>query len=422
VQAIILTQYSGKILGPIAVLLGWVMNGIYTFMNNVFGIENIGLSIIMLTIFIYLCLFPLTLKQQKFSKLSQKMQPEIQAVQKKYKDKKDQASMQAMQQETQLIYEKYGVSPAGSCLQMLIQMPILFALYKVFMNIPAYVGSVKNVFNPIANGITSISGYQDKMTKLVNTFKLSSTRADFTVKDPTRLHNYVIDVLDKLPSTGWTTLKETFPSLAHVIDTSSHSVHQMNYFLGISISDSPINLFTTGLKSHQYMFVLSAIIIPVLSYLTQMLNIKLMPQAVNSDDKMAMQMKTMNLMMPLFSLVMAFTVPTGLGIYWIVGALIRSIQQFGINKHMEKIDLEDIIRKNQEKAKKKRAKMGIAENQIKNTAQVNTKSNGSGISKISNVEKDEKISSADDVKKNAVKNSLAAKANLVREFNEKNNK
>lgn len=420
-QAIILTQNSGKILGPIVSLLGWVMNGIYTFMNNVFGIENIGLSIIILTIFIYLCMFPLTLKQQKFSKLSQKMQPEIQAVQKKYKDKKDQTSMQAMQQETQQIYEKYGVSPMGSCLQMLIQMPILLSLYRVFLNVPAYVTSVKAAFDPIANGITSIDGYQDKMTKLVNTYKLASTRADFTVKDPTRLHNYVVDVLDKLPTTGWDTLKTTFPSLTDVINTGYHSIHQMNYFLGISISDTPLNLLRTGWASHQYIILITALLIPILSYLTQLLNIKLMPQAVNQDDKMAMQMKTMNLMMPLFSLVIAFTVPTGLGIYWIAGALIRSIQQFAINKHMEKIDLEDIIRKNQEKAKKKREKMGIAENQIKNNARMSTKSTNT-ISNVSGEEKESKIKDADTVKKNAVKGSLAEKANLVRDFNEKNNK
>lgn len=147
-----------------------------------------------------------------------------------------------------------------------------------------------------------------------------------------------------------------------------------------------------------------------------------MPQAVNQDDKMAMQMKTMNLMMPLFSLVIAFTVPTGLGIYWIAGALIRSIQQFAINKHMEKIDLEDIIQKNQEKAKKKREKMGIVENQIKNNARMNTKASHTTISKISGEEIESKIKDADTVKKNAVKGSLAEKANLVRDFNEKNNK
>lgn len=74
------------------------------------------------------------------------MQPELNAIQKKYKNKKDTASMQAQQEETQMVYDKYGVSPMGSCLQMLIQMPILFALYRVFWNVPAYITSVKDFY------------------------------------------------------------------------------------------------------------------------------------------------------------------------------------------------------------------------------------------------------------------------------------
>ena len=153
---IILTQYNGKILGPIAKVLGWIMNGIYYVLNSLFGIENIGLCIIILTLIIYACLFPLTYKQQKFSKLSQKMNPELQAIQKKYKNKRDQVSMQKMQEETQMVYQKYGVSPTGSCIQMLIQMPILFALYRVFLNVPAYVPAVKEKFEQLETPMAAL--------------------------------------------------------------------------------------------------------------------------------------------------------------------------------------------------------------------------------------------------------------------------
>ena len=88
------------------------------------------------------------------------MQPELQAIQKKYNGKKDQASMMAMQEETQAVYEKYGVSMMGSCVQMLIQMPLLFALYRVFLNVPAYVSGVKNNFSTLVDGIMATSGYQ----------------------------------------------------------------------------------------------------------------------------------------------------------------------------------------------------------------------------------------------------------------------
>ena len=139
---IILTAYDGAILGPIARVLGWIMNWIYVFMTDVCGIENISLTIIIFTIVIYMCLFPITYQQQKFSKLSMKMQPELQKVQKKYQGKKDQVSMQAMQDETQAVYQKYGVSPTGSCVYMLINFPILLALYRVFYNVPAYLSLI----------------------------------------------------------------------------------------------------------------------------------------------------------------------------------------------------------------------------------------------------------------------------------------
>ena len=72
------------------------------------------------------------------------MNPELQAIQKKYKNKRDQESMLKMQEEMKMVYDKYGTSQMGGCLQLLIQFPILLALWKVIQNIPAYVGGVRN--------------------------------------------------------------------------------------------------------------------------------------------------------------------------------------------------------------------------------------------------------------------------------------
>ena len=83
---ILLTQNGTPIIGDVAKLMGWIMNALFNFLDGVFGIQNIGLCIILFTIIIYLLLFPLTYKQQKFSKMSQIMNPEIQAIQKKYKN------------------------------------------------------------------------------------------------------------------------------------------------------------------------------------------------------------------------------------------------------------------------------------------------------------------------------------------------
>lgn len=423
-SGILLTAYSGAILGPIAKVLGWVMNGIYMAMYNLFGIEDVALSIILLTAVIYLCLLPLTIKQQKFSKMTQIMQPEIQAIQNKYKNKKDQASMQAMQQETQLVYEKYGVSPAGSCVQMIIQMPILLALYRVFYNVPAYIVSVKNQFSGLVDTITATSGFQDTMTQIMKDYKLN-VAVDFTTTDTSALKDYIVDVLYKLPKSGWENLTDYFSNVGSEVDTLTPHMNKFNYFFGLNVSDTPLNIIKTSFASHAWLILVVALLIPVISYLTQMLNIKLMPQAgSNGNDQMAQQMKTMNLMMPLFSFVMCFTVPVGLGVYWIAGAICRSVQQLFINKYFKNMDMDDIIRKNQEKAKKKREKMGIAQNQIRDAAKISTKkidSTGEG-SKMSSAQKELELEKAAAKKANAKAGSMAAKANMVRDFNEKNSR
>ena len=420
---IILTAYDGAILGPIARVLGWIMNWIYVFMTDVCGIENISLTIIIFTIVIYMCLFPITYQQQKFSKLSMKMQPELQKVQKKYQGKKDQVSMQAMQDETQAVYQKYGVSPTGSCVYMLINFPILLALYRVFYNVPAYLGSVKSQFSALVDGIMATSDYQNIMTKFVEEVNLKTVRVDFTATDHTVLSNYIVDTLYAMNSSGWELLKDKFSGLTDIIVSTQEHISKINNFIGINISDTPLNVIKTSMGNHAYLMVILALLIPVTSYLTQVLNIKLMPQATangGDNDAMAAQMNTMNKIMPLFSLVFCFTVPVGLGIYWIISALVRTIQQICLNKHFEKIDLDDIIKKNQEKAKKKREKMGISENQINQAAKLKTKNISEPA--VSSKEKEEILEKAAANRSKAKPGSMSAKANLVKEFNEKNSR
>lgn len=434
---ILLTAYPGSILGPIAKLLGMLMDWIYSGISNITGgrVESVVLSIVIITIIIYMCLLPLTIKQQKFSKLSQKMQPEMQAIQAKYKNKKDQASMMAMQEETQLLYQKYGISPMGSCVQMLIQMPILFALYRVFYNIPAYLSGVKGSFTGLVDSIQQTSGYQDTLVSLMEKYNvvtssgLNASNAASKLADASgdALSNYIIDILYKLPSKGWDALMDGkyFDGIQSAVEKTHDALLHFNYFLGLNISDTPwyiIKSNFTDKPDKWLLFVILALLIPVLSYLTQMLNIKLMPQATNGNDQMASQMKMMNLMMPLMSLFFCFTVPVGLGIYWICSALVRGIQQFFVNRHIENLDLEAVMAKNEEKAKKKREKMGLSEDYIKKAAQIKTKSIENKANVSASADTEEKLAKAAEYKANAKAGSLASKANMVKEFNERNSR
>ncbi len=434
---ILLTAYPGSILGPIAKLLGILMDWIYSGISNITGgrVESVVLSIVIITIIIYMCLLPLTIKQQKFSKLSQKMQPEMQAIQAKYKNKKDQASMMAMQEETQLLYQKYGISPMGSCVQMLIQMPILFALYRVFYNIPAYLSGVKGSFTGLVDQIKGVDNYSDTLVQLMEKYNvvtssgLNASNAASKLADASgdTLNNFIIDILYKLPSKGWDALMDGkfFDGIQSAVEKTHDALLHFNYFLGLNISDTPwyiIKSNFTDKPDKWLLFVILALLIPVLSYLTQMINIKLMPQATNGNDQMANQMKMMNLMMPLMSLFICFTVPVGLGIYWICSALVRGIQQFFVNRHIENLDLEAVMAKNEEKAKKKRKKMGLSEDYIKKAAQIKTKSidNKANVSVSAGTE--EKLAKAAEYKANAKAGSLASKANMVKEFNERNSR
>ena len=122
------------------------MNFIYTILDNALPSDNglVGLSIILYTIFVYTLMLPLTVSQQRMQKLSAVTNPEVQAIQKKYKNKKDQASMMKQQEEIQQVYDKYGTSMMGGCLPMLIQLPLLLALYPVIYDIQSYVPAIKD--------------------------------------------------------------------------------------------------------------------------------------------------------------------------------------------------------------------------------------------------------------------------------------
>ncbi len=438
--SVLLTQYTGPISGPIAKLLGYIMNGIFVMLDKI-GIPNIGLSIIIFTLVIYLLLMPLTIRQQKFSKLSAKMNPEIQAIQAKYKDKKDNESMLRMNEETKAVYAKYGTSPTGSCLQLAIQMPILFSLYRVIDNIPAYVNKVKDGFSPFVDEFIKLEGSTEFIQNTENFASASRFSKQFTNElflsgDTEYLKNTFIDVLNKATTVEWHNIYApgNFESLKDMITNVSNTgafdiFEKYNNFLGLNIANSPSYYFKSGMSGHNFGIMLGALLIPIFSALTQWLNTKLMPQPETTgqgnsqQDTMAASMKSMNVMMPLMSAVFCFSLPVGMGIYWIAGAVIRSIQQIAINKHLDKMNMDEIIEKNAEKAKLKIEKSkkiyesaGIANNAKLSTKAIINNEKADENKKEVNINKGQ---DNDSISKSVSKpGSLAAKANMVKNYNE----
>ena len=429
-----LTKYSGMIIGPVASLLGLCMNGIFSVLNMI-GLPNIGLSIIIMTILIYMAMLPLTIKQQKFSKLQRKMQPELNKINKKYEGRKDPESMERQQAEIKEVYGKYGVSATGSCVQLLIQMPILLALYRVFYNIPAYVPLVKQAFFPLVDKLIAV----DPNGEFLQTFNAARyvtkqfENESFVNGVVEYVQNTFIDVLNKFSSADWAALSEHFKDLSGDITNTVTSLSKYNNFLGLNISDTPTYMIKTAFVDKHFILLIGAILIPFLAFFTQWVNTKLMPQQAPADGKvdpddptaqMQQSMKTMNIMMPMMSAVFCLSLPAGMGIYWIIGAVIRSVQQVLINKHIDKKDIDAEIAKNIEKYKKKQEKLK-ATPQMNRYANMSTKNIETKATNSVSLEKRElELQKVRDSfsGKEIKKDSLLAKANMVKDFNEKNNK
>ena len=303
----LLSAAHWPIVGQICWVLGKVMNFIYTMLDGALPSDTglVGISIILYTILVYTLMLPMTINQQRSSKMQAVVQPEVMAIQKKYKNKKDQASMMKQQEEIQQVYDKYGVSMMGGCLPLLIQMPFLFALYPV---------------------IYSISDYVPNITAQANKFL---TIPDMTITPGNMLSMAKAERQWDIQRQRW--LSQQF---------------YFRYYLHYTVSE----------------------------YETSSMAVNGSNRPADKDDPTVATMRTMNMTMPLFSLVMVFTLPTGIGIYWIVSAIVRMVQQVFINKHLSKMSVDDMIEKNKEKAQKKKEKRGEKAEKINAMAQTNTKS------------------------------------------------
>ena len=396
----------GDIIDFIALLMGYIMAGVVL----ITGGFNIGLCIILFTIIVRLIMMPMTIKQQRFSKLSAMMQPEIAAIQNKYKGKNDTASIQKMQLETKAVYEKYGTSPTGGCLQMFIQLPIFYGIFAVVRDIPYYVPRVKALFEPVISAITGVTNYNQVL------IDSGLTTAAYDTEDA------LLRFLNAFSSEQWETLKNAFTSygngISDTIAQQSEKILHVNNFFGINLATAP------GFKLSL------ALLIPLLAGLTQWLSVKLMQSKnpVNNDDEnntAAQSMKMMNTMMPVISAVFCVSMPSGLGLYWIMGSVVQCIQQIFINKYMDKVDVEKLIAKNMDKVNKKRAKKGLPPKKVDTSAVTNyeeaVQRKEDEVARRGERAKEIK-ESTEYYNQNAKPGSLAAKANMVKMYNEKNSK
>lgn len=345
----------------IMIALGWILDLFYRL------IGNYGFAIILFTIFVKLILFPLDLKQKKSMAKTQKIQPLLMEVQKKYANDKEK-----LNQETMRLYQKYGINPMGGCLPMLIQLPIIFALYWVVKKPITYmvgvdaseVWRIADAFNAWA--AANAEALPETLAKVVPvTYQHSMSNNTFGTYEI-----QIAQMLFKHPEI-----------LNHPAITSwGENLRLIDFgFLGMDLSQIPnlnalLGLFTGRTTSLTLSTVLLWLI-PIFSGFSSWLSSRIASgrQKKNKNEVIAEAdkpkegsnaadtMKTMTVIMPLFSAWFAFTLPAAVGLYWIISNLIQIIQQVFVTKYfVTDISAEEIegeinnVRKGRKNRKKSR--------------------------------------------------------------------
>jgi YidC/Oxa1 family membrane protein insertase len=347
------------------------------------------------------------------------MNPELQKIQAKYKGKKDEASLRKQQAETQVIYQKYGANPTSGCLPLLITLPIMFALYQVIYNIPAYVDQIRVLYENIALQLTASGADLTPLKTIAETLGVKNANA-LTFPDATS----IIDVLKKFDSKNWIAFKEGFAGIqtavastlsngqtVTVADTISNIQH-INGFLGFNIANKPGIAFP-------------AIIIPILAGALQFIQgkqLQVKNKDANKDNPAASAMNSMNVVMPIMSVFFCVAFPIGVGIYWIATSVFAIIQQFFVNKYMDKIDVDELIQKNVSKASKKKAYLESKGISMSELARKQTKNIDTSASDKDTAEEEPETETNKTNQSSTGPKSISEIANLLRNRNEKGDK
>ena len=265
----------------LGVPLGWVMKFIYGF------IQNYGLSIIVFTILVKLLMLPMAVKQQKSQAKMAVVQPQMLELQKRYAN-----NQQKLQEELAALYAREGYNPTSGCLTLFIQFPIIMGLYDV-------------IYKPLTHVLALGSETLTKATEIATSLGLL----------PEKLYSaepYIISAVQNDPA--------AFEALGADIVSKIQNFDM--YFLGINLGDTPTMAFN------------ALLLIPILSFASQMLMtvISFRNNNTGSDNPSMAGMKATMYMMPFLSAWICFSVPAGVGMYWIVSSVLSLLQMVILNK------------------------------------------------------------------------------------------
>ncbi|MDY3368576.1 YidC/Oxa1 family membrane protein insertase [Zhenhengia yiwuensis] len=365
-------------MGIINSFFGMILNLIFEGIALLTPVGTLGLTIIVFTVVTRLLLTPLQIKQMRTTRAMSKIQPELTRIQKKYANKKDQQSQMAYSQELQAIYKKYKISPFAGCLPLLIQLPLIYALYNVLRQPSRYISKLSEMYTQLADVLAqNVANVDTVINEVVNKVPLSSTAMYELQKlgDTATL----ADKLSHFTTDQWNAMRELIsPQVYDLLSNLLEAKHGFEYFI-VNLVDSPSQLVANG----QYL----ALLIPIAAGASTFIFSKITMAAskpatpangeANPADSM---MKVMNIMMPIMMGWFSYTVPNGLALYWISGNIIMMVQQIWVNKIVDKQQavLEEQLRKDREaalaaqgvkkKKKKKKLKPEVATGEVEQKA------------------------------------------------------
>jgi len=314
-----------SIFDPIANVLGVLMKYIYITV----AFENYGVAIILFTLLTRLLLLPLNIKQSKSMAKMQRIQPELKELQAKYKYDKEKLNQATME-----LYKRHQVNPAGGCLPLLVQMPLLFSLYYVIRQPLKFMfrfspEKIQGIGDHILSVLQATEGKEAEYAEYSKFFYLNGEKFSHMNAD-LPIIRYFTSLGDRMAAA----IAEMTASTGLILDPA----HIINMdFLGIKLGETP-TISTAKITAEPGIY-LPLLLIPIFAALTTYLASKTAQTSPSSGGAGGMG-KGMTYLFPGMTMLFTFSLPAGLGLYWIAGNIIQMVQQKFMKKHIDKKEEE----------------------------------------------------------------------------------
>lgn len=302
-------------LGFIGDILRWALDLIYSLVGNY------GWAVLIFTLLIRLVLMPLDIKSRKSMVAMQRVQPKIDELNKKYANDKDK-----LNQKMADLYKKEKINPLSGCLPMLIQLPILFAMFAVMREV-ANEETIQMILEIKQNILAGVENYQPKLQSLLwikNVFQPDSFMSTVVPAAGSKLAEIT-------KASGMVTM-EMIEEAKAFLQTAEYSTWAAGYGNAVAYS-APLLMWTITIpKKFNGLFIL-----PILSAVSQFFTSKFMNASQqNANPQQSANAKVMQWFFPLFSLWICASSNAAFALYWVFINVFQIAQQFIIGKLIDR--------------------------------------------------------------------------------------